>query len=1423
MKLFNRKLCLCLLWLCFPLLSVAVPMVTSRIFSDNDEGIQGRLTQVMQDKKGNIWISTFNGLVKWDGYQFQKYKSLPHQYQELKSNRINGIWENAAGDIWCLTGDALYLFRVKEDRFINVQTVLNRNRAVAPQVWQIFCLPNGVTWLIGLDGECFRLQDDDPLNTLEEISYQSETYLDIAKVLLDTQGNEWILTRHGVYRYGNADKISNLHFLMAEVCERGIWMVNSAALMAFYDTEAQRLTFHELPETSNRFRISFRANDSTILFCSQKGLYRVNLNDMRSEKLCDEDWQNVYLDKAGNYWGVRENKDIVKLSVDGSLQVYARPKDHHYESFRFHFKEDESGLLWLVFRDTNDILYLDEASQTFVRPHFERSKQEIRNITFHEDMQGNFWYAHEHELECLTLKNTPFEHCSGLLEDEVRAIARDDKGRYWVSYRKQKLALFSPSGQYLGNLGADGRLHQDKEYAFGASIYCIKQDSKARIWLGSKAHGLFLLEAANASLTQPTFSLTQYLHDENDPYSLSESSVYAVEEDDRGQIWIGSFGGGLNLYQDGRFIHYFNHLGQDESRPKVIRCMKFLGNGQLMIGSREGLFVIDTHFDKVENIRFWHNHKRANDLTSMADNEVMSICQTRSGQVWVSTNSGGVSRILPCDSYLSDVLPFKNFTKQEGLGSEIAYAIVEDLQSNLWVVSPGNISRIDHEDNEIEVYDAAYFIKESVFAETYPLMVNNTILFGVSDGLLSVNTLKRTKDNYCPPLNFTDCYINNENAYLRLWNENGLIFSPNERDLRFRYAAIDYQEKRHLKYAYYLEGVDKHWNETSATSLTYTNLPPGKHLLHLKSTNRYGLWMDNELLLPVIVKPKFLESILGKIVIALLLLLLMFVIVWFLQRMYRLRHHLSVERELNDAKLRFFTDISHELRTPLTLIDGPVSEVLEDNQLSDQSRYYLEVVQKNVRRMLNLVNQILDFRKLQNKKMQYLLEWVDIIPLLRSIMDNFVEVAAHHHIDFRMDACADSLQLWIDRDKFEKIFFNLLSNAFKYTPDGKSICIRVAQDEQSIDISVEDEGVGIRKDLMGKLFLRYETVMSQNVFKASSGIGLSLVKQFVEGHHASISVQSQFGEGSCFCVHFLKGKEHFLHDESVEFYVADMAISEDRQYQTPLSAMEGDDASQLAKVLIVEDNDELREFMYRILSPNYQLLLATNGKEGLHIAKEQWPDLIISDVMMPIMDGFEMIRHIKADADIYSIPIIVLTAKAGMDDRIGAVEMGVDDYVMKPFSANYLKARVSALIEQRKKLHHRLMEMLSQGDNPVGRVQMQPNMPDIKPADEIFLQEVMAFMEKNMEDSDFTIEDFATALNMGRTTFYNKLKATTGLSPVDFVLQIRIKRAVQLMQSRNFSIAEVAYKTGFNDPKYFSRCFKKFHGESPSAFMKKLS
>ena len=502
-----------------------------------------------------------------------------------------------------------------------------------------------------------------------------------------------------------------------------------------------------------------------------------------------------------------------------------------------------------------------------------------------------------------------------------------------------------------------------------------------------------------------------------------------------------------------------------------------------------------------------------------------------------------------------------------------------------------------------------------------------------------------------------------------------------------------------------------------------------------------------------------------------------------------------------------------------------MTEVLEHESLSPTARKHLTLVHKNTERMLRLVNQILDFRKIENRKMKLLLERTDVIILLERVMDNFRLIAEEKHIDFRLHSQTDNISGWIDQDKFEKVMFNLISNAFKYTPDHKSIAVWVSVKDETLVLSVKDEGIGIDLKKQQSLFQRFETLVRYNILQPSSGIGLSLVRELVELHQGSIEVNSQPDVGSEFLVTLPLSHRAYEGKENTEFIVNDSLSTEQQEAAEacPDTCTEVDDQEkELVSVLIVEDNSELRTFLYDILSETYKVIEATNGQEGLQQAVQYMPDFIISDIMMPMMDGLDMVKAIKCNRDICHIPIILLSAKSSLDDRISGLEQGIDDYVTKPFSSTYLKARIKSLLNQRKQLQELYLKQWSERKlgHSIPVVPIEPPQPEIVCFDELFMQQVMEVMEKQMDNSELTVDRFAQELAMGRTVFYQKLKAIIGLSPVDFIREMRIKRAKQLMESGEYNVSSVAYMTGFNDPKYFSKCFKKQFGMSPSEYGK---
>ena len=683
-----------------------------------------------------------------------------------------------------------------------------------------------------------------------------------------------------------------------------------------------------------------------------------------------------------------------------------------------------------------------------------------------------------------------------------------------------------------------------------------------------------------------------------------------------------------------------------------------------------------------------------------------------------------------------------------------------------------------------------------------------------------------------------------------------LVLSHKENIFSVHFAALDYTNPQNIQYAYILDGFEKQWTfADKQRSVTYTNLPKGEYVLRVRSTNSDGVWVDNERILNIVILPSFWETPVAYVLYVLFILIIILVAVYILFTIYRLKHEVSVEQQISDIKLRFFTNISHELRTPLTLIAGPVEQVLKNDKLPADAREQLVVVERNTNRMLRLVNQILDFRKIQNKKMKMQVQRVDIVPFVRKVMDNFEAVAEEHRIDFLFQTEKEHLYLWVDADKLEKIVFNLLSNAFKYTPNGKMITMFIREDEKTVSIGVQDQGIGIAENKKKSLFVRFENLVDKNLFnQASTGIGLSLVKELVEMHKATISVDSHLGEGSCFKVDFLKGKEHY--DKEAEFILEDAdaparmgQVVDIANSSIQSETLVSDDSEKIDDVygeefakeenskelmLLVEDNQELREFLRSIFSPMYRVVEAADGKEGANKALKYLPDIIISDVMMPEKDGIEMTRELRADMTTSHIPIILLTAKTTIESKLEGLEYGADDYITKPFSATYLQARVENLLMQRKKLQSFYRDSLMHINISTGQeeVPVATDMPsaeedvsetppttlEMSPNDRKFMDKLIELMEQNMDNGELVVDDLVRELAVSRSVFFKKLKTLTGLAPIEFIKEMRIKRATQLIETGEFNMTQISYMVGINDPRYFSKCFKAQVGMTPTEY-----
>ena len=957
-------------------------------------------------------------------------------------------------------------------------------------------------------------------------------------------------------------------------------------------------------------------------------------------------------------------------------------------------------------------------------------------------------------------------------------------------------------------------------------------------------------------------------------YSLSDNNVYCVYEDHHGRIWAATFAGGINYISQGEhgetvFINHRNNLkGYPIDVCYKTRFITSDNNGRLWVGTTTGAVAFDENFKKPEDIQFHHFSRVPNDTKSLSNNDVHWIIATQQKELYLATFGGGLNKLISISE--DGHGEFKSYSVLDGLSSDVLLSIREDHKQNLWISTENGICKFVPSGERFENYDERSISFRVRFSEAASTLTSGgDMLFGTSNGLFMFTPDSIRKSSYVPPVVFSKLMVANEDVIpgeksilkVDLDDTQELVLSHDENIFSVQYAALDYTNPQNIQYAYILDGFEKQWTFADRQrSVTYTNLPKGDYIFRVRSTNSDGVWVDNERILNITILPSFWETPLAYVLYVCFVLLIIFVAVYILFTIYRLKHEVSVEQQISDIKLRFFTNISHELRTPLTLIAGPVEQVLKNDKLPADAREQLVVVERNTNRMLRLVNQILDFRKIQNKKMKMQVQQLNVVAFVRKIMDNFESVAEEHNIDFLFQTEKEALNLWVDADKFEKIVFNLLSNAFKYTPNGKMITVFIREDEGTVSVGVQDQGIGIAENKRKSLFVRFENLVDKNIFnQASSGIGLSLVKELVEMHKATISVDSRLGEGSCFKVDFLKGKEHY--NSSVEFILEDSAapLSMERIVDIANSSLqteaaiadapdlevsavkeEAEESSSKELMLLVEDNQELRSFLRSIFASTYRVVEASDGMEGWSKALKYLPDIIISDVMMPEKDGIEMTRELRADMTTSHIPIILLTAKTTIESKLEGLEYGADDYITKPFSATYLQARVENLLMQRKKLQNFYRDSLThvtvsetpvaQGETlaghasaePVSSAAEEPAMPEMSPNDRKFMDKLVDLMEQNMDNGELVVDDLVRELAVSRSVFFKKLKTLTGLAPIEFIKEMRIKRAAQLIETGEFNMTQISYMVGINDPRYFSKCFKAQVGMTPTEYREKV-
>lgn len=1441
----------------FYLLLIFLPAFGANPFCDlknysYEEGLSNSsVTGILQDQRGLMWFSTWNGLSSFDGYKFRNFRPYPGDGCTMMNSRINKISLSAEGDIWCVNQESkAYLFDVKRHKFIDVLQNIEERMHQNFMVRRVTTLSKGVTWIICDGPYIFRIND----NACKESSKKNNSVTaygvpgrkqygsKVIGVFEDSDGDEWIMTENGPSIVGKKKIRTNFPFHFIVETNKTIWLATTGNLLARFLPARNIVDFISIPKNVRNIYTIQATGKNELALGTDQGLLLINTINKKIRQISvrikptDSDKvEGIYKDSYGDYWLTGSYSGVIHISGNKTelLQspfVNGNKPDGQNLFVAF---EDQERHLWIIPKN-DELCYYDRNMNLLKTAYKNIGNQTVPVLplvgTYFLDRQNNLWCGSNKSLNEVSIFYKKYNFSTFRTgESDVRAIRMDKSGRIWAASKDGRLRVYSPDGSSCRCLTRGGILVSG-DAVFGSNVYDIMEDISGNIWLGTKPNGLFLLKPDGPD----RYSVSHYVSKDNDRFSLSGSSVYSIYQDNRKRIWAGTFEGGLNLISKDaagniRFINCKNFLKDYPIQiDKGVRYITQKGD-VIMLATTNGLLTFSAGFASPEKIHFFRNSRMSDVATSLSGNDVMYIFTDCSNKTYVITQNAGLNLIVS-SNLLSNRIVFKVYNERNGLASDLTRTMIEDRSGKKWLVSRYAITRFDPQHNIIDNYGSHSFMANFMFSEAaVQRNQKGEIIVGTSNGLFQFDPSKMKKGTYVPPIIFTEIKIQGKDYPEDAERQDKLVLKSSQRNLIIQFAALDYQGSDQIKYSYKLDGVDDTWHEeTTNRSAEYLNLPHGKFRFMVRSTNSEGAWVNNMRTLNIVVRPTFRETPWFWLLMLILFGVVGVVVFNIVFTIYRLRHEVDIEQQLSDVKLKFFTDISHELRTPLTLIAGPLKEVVDNEPLSDKTRQNLSLVQKNVNRLLLLINQILDFRKIQSKRMKMLVEETDIIELLRKIMDNFRQISEERSIGLKLETTSPVVNLWIDRDKFEKIIFNLLSNAFKYSPDNKDVSIKVETLEDRVIISVSDKGIGIPENKLGTIFKRFEIAASPEFSQYSTGIGLSLVKELVELHHGSIEVSSKLNKGSEFRIYLLKGRDHFIGEEQTEFILSDEINSEKTTEMASVSStdenpeIEDDEVEKSQIILVVEDNKELLQFLKDILSKDFRVVTSPNGQDGLKKAFKIIPDMIVSDVMMPVMDGLEMIRRIKDDKSICHIPIIILSAKDSLDDRITGLESGIDDYISKPFSASYLRARIKSLLAQRKYLQEAFLASLrvsGWSDNSnTGNVSIMPSDPKIANHDESFVQQILSFMEENMDNATLTVDDFALHLSMSRTVFYKKIKSLFGVNPVDLIKDIRIKRSVQLIKAGGFSFSEIAYMCGFNDPNYFGKCFKKIIGITPSEY-----
>ena len=1330
------------------------------------------VNSVIQDKQGLIWMGTSDGLNKFDGSNFTVYNHNEADSSSIPSNSVTCLLEDRKGRIWVGTsGGGLAYYNPRLNSFIPFEGDGSMGRKSQFNVKALYEDRQGQIWVGTFGG--YRVIDPLTLKVrnieINTVLHSGINTLAILAFYQDHAGHIWIGTNDGLIR---TDKLSK---------KMEVFFHNSSDPESISDNIVRAITVDQ------KGRLFFGTNKGlNMLMPDQKSFRRF----------------------------LRSDNSQASLSED---IIYAA-------------KPAPDGQLWIGTEDGVGVFDVAALSFSSIKPDrrksFSLSHKSVRSICIAKT--GIIWLGtyqggvnkFDPNLPLFNLKrSSPFDP-RGLASPLVTSFAEYQKGGLFVGTDGGGLHFFDRAKGLFDHIDIRSSIDRSGN---PLTVLALDLDQHKQLWIGTYQNGLFVYNPK-------TGSSRQFLAGSK-PGELSLNDIFFVKADSKGLIWVGTNGNGVNVYHPDKkvFIRYnYNEKGPLKMPSNgFMRAVAEDAGGDMWLGSNgTGITVYHRASGKFTIFN--------KENSQLSDDVVLSILHDKQGNTWVGTNGGGLNLLN------SKTKKFSHFGEARGLANGIIYKILEDKAGMIWLSTDKGISSIDPRTKKIKNFGRPNGVQDSPFLVGAGLVAaNDELYFGGQDGFNYFSPANLPSNNIMPTVLLTELKVANNVVspgadapiaeQISFAKDITLDYGQN---FSISYVALNFTAAQQNHYAYRLEGLDQEWNDVGREKTAYyTNLDPGDYKFQVRTSNNDGVWNTKVTSIAVHVRPPLWRTTYAYIFYVLMIAGLLF---YSRHRgITKIKNEMALEQEkinarqqieahsresarlhtLDMQKIKFLTNLSHEFRTPISLILAPVDKLLATKQDSAVSAQ-VKMISRNARRLLNLVNQLLDFRKMEEQELKLNLQQSDLVAFIHEAAAAFQDLSDRKKINLSIDNHITSLHTAFDHDKMERIIFNLLSNAFKFTKGGGEVCLKLTwgipenDGTQVLSIAVADTGVGISPEAIGRIFDRFFTDNEiPSVLNQGSGIGLSIVREFVELHGGAISVESIPGNGTTFLVTLPVVEVQVLPEITAEpvaalpeeNYALDVAVDAEPPFA----------GTKMPVVLLVEDNDEFRYHLKDALQPYYQIMEAANGKEGWQKALSCHPDLVVSDISMPEMNGILLSQKIKSDKRTSHIPVILLTAVSGEEDQIKGLQSGANDYLTKPFNFNILHTKIRNLL-----LYNRSVK-----DAYSRQVQVQGREIEIESTEVKLLNKIVSYIDEKLNNPELSVEDLSKHVGMSRGSLYHKLLEITGLTPIEYIRSVKLKRAVELLEKSDYNVAQIAYMTGFGTPSYFSRLFKSHYHMLPSEYI----